>query len=195
SLGTYVPLPPNVHATSMMQWNLSLSQQFGKNWLATATYIGNRTNHILGANEQNMPVFSATATTANEQARRPLTLINATQGAYYSSIVQTDDGNSSSYHGLLLKVDHRFSNHFTWLTNYTWSHCISTYDFGGELAGNNYQNPANRQAEKADCNFDRRHIFNTSLVAESGGFGSGLAKFLTRNWQVAPIISLNSGQP
>jgi hypothetical protein len=195
SLGTYVTIPPHVHDTYMMQWNLSLSQQFGKNWLATATYIGNRTNHILGANEQNMPVFSATATAANEQSRRPLTLINATQGAYYSSIVQTDDGNSSSYHGLLLKLDHRFSNHFNWLTNYTWSHCISTYDFGGELAGNNYQNPNNRIGEKADCNFDRRHIFNSSMVVESGGLGTGFAKMLTKDWQLAPIVSLYTGQP
>jgi hypothetical protein len=195
TLGTYVSVPPNVHDTYMMQWNLSFSQQFGKDWLATATYIGNRTNHILGANEQNVPVFSATATTGNEQARRPLTLLNATQGAYYSSIVQTDDGNSSSYNGLLLKLDHRFSNHFTWLTNYTWSHCITTYDFGGELAGNNYQNPNNRNAEKCDCNFDRRHIFNTSLVAESAGLGNGFVKLLTKGWQVAPIISLYTGQP
>jgi hypothetical protein len=195
SLGTYVTIPPNVHDTYMMQWNLSFSQQFGKDWLATATYIGNRTNHILGANEQNLPQPSPTATAANEQSRRLLTLLNPAQGAFYSSIVQTDDGNSSSYHGLLLKLDHRFSHNFTWLTNYTWSHCISTYDFGGELAGNNYQNPNNRNAEKGDCNFDRRHIFNTSLVAESPGVGNGFAKLATKGWQVAPIISLYTGQP
>jgi hypothetical protein len=195
SLGTYVSIPPKVHDTYMMQWNLSFSQQIGKDWLATATYIGNRTNHILGANEQNLPQPSPTATTANEQARRLLTLLNPTQGAFYSSIVQTDDGNTASYNGLLLKLDHRFSNHFTWLTNYTWSHCISTYDFGGELAGNNYQNPNNRIGEKADCNFDRRHIFNTTLVAESPGLGNGFFRLLTKDWQVAPIISLYTGQP
>jgi hypothetical protein len=81
------------------------------------------------------------------------------------------------------------------LTNYTWSHCISTYDFGGELAGNNYQDPNNRAAEKANCNFDRRHIFNLSVVAVSPGFGSGFAKRVTANWQIAPGFSMNSGQP
>jgi hypothetical protein len=195
TLGTYVTIPPDVHDTYMMQWNFSYSRQFGKDWLATATYIGNRTNHILGAHEINMPLPSATATTSNEQARRPLTLLNPTQGAYYQSIVQTDDGNWANYHGLLLKLDHRFSHHITWLTNYTWSHCISTYDFGGELAGNNYQNPTNRNAEKGDCNFDRRHIFNTSMVVQSPGVGGGFARALTRDWQLAPIVSLFTGQP
>ena len=195
TLGTYVSIPPDVHDTYMIQWNFSYSRQIGKDWLATATYIGNRTDHILGAHEINMPLPSPTATTGNEQARRPLTLLNPTQGAYYASIVQTDDGNFADYHGLLLKLDHRFSHHITWLTNYTYSHCISTYDFGGELAGNNYQNPNNRNAEKADCNFDRRHIFNTSAVIQSGGLGSGFVNKLTKDWQLAPIISLYTGQP
>jgi hypothetical protein len=122
-------------------------------------------------------------------------LLNPTQGAYYSAIDQTDAGAVSTYHGLLLKAEHRFASHYTWLTNYTWSHCISTVDFGGELAGNGYQNPNNRNAEKADCNFDRRHIFNTSVVASSGGFGQGLLNKVTKDWQVAPILSLFTGQP
>ena len=195
SQGTYVSIPPNVPVEYTMQWNVSYQRQFAKDWLATATYIGNRTNHILGSNDINVPQPSPTATTSNEPQRRLLTLLNPTQGAYYSAIDQTDAGAVSSYNALLLKAEHRFASHYTWLTNYTWSHCISTWDFGGELAGNDYQNPNNRDAEKGDCNFDRRYIFNTSLVATSGGFGQGFVRGITRDWQIAPIISLDSGQP
>jgi len=174
SLGTYVTIPPNVHATYMMQWSFSYSRQIAKNWLATANYIGNRTNHILGASDINMPTPSPTATSAaaNEQARRPLTLINATQGAYYGSVLQTDDGATAHYNALLLRVEHRLSNHVSLLTNYTWSHCISDYDFNGELSSDAsyYQNPLNRDAERSDCNFDRRQVFNTSMVAVTGAF-------------------------
>ena len=195
SSGAYVTVPPNVHDTYMLQWNLSYQKQIAKDWLATATYIGNRTNHILGANDINSPVYMAGATVANEQARRPLSLINAAQGASYSTIIQTDDGVSSSYNGLLLKAEHRLSNHVSVLLNYTWSHCISTYDFGGDLAGNDYQNPNNRDNEKADCNYDRRHVFNASMVAVSGGVGTGFLRGATKDWQVAPLISLYTGQP
>ncbi len=79
--------------------------------------------------------------------------------------------------------------------NYTYSQCLSTYDFGGELAGNNYQNPNNRVGEMGRCNFDRRNIFNTSLVAISPGLGSGFANRLTKDWQVSPVISAYNGQP
>jgi hypothetical protein len=159
----------------MMQWNLSYQRQIGKDWLATINYLGNKTNHILGAHEINPAVYTGsttTSTTSNTNARRVLSLLNAAQGQFYSSIAQTDDGNNAHYNGLLLSLNHRFADHFTWLVNYTWAHCISTYDFGGELAGNNYQDPNNRAAERGPCNFDRRHIFNTSLVASSPGIGN-----------------------
>jgi hypothetical protein len=199
SLGTYVTIPPNVHATYMMQWSLSYSRQLAKNWLATASYIGNRTNHILGASDINTPTPSPTATSAsaNEQARRPLTLINATQGAYYGSILQTDDGANASYNALLIRLEHRLSSHVSMLTNYTWSHCISDYDFNGELSSDSsyYQNPLNRDAERSDCNFDRRQVFNLSMSAISGGLSSGIVRRLTKDWEVAPLVSLYSGQP
>ncbi len=194
--GTYVTIPPGVHATYMMQWNLSYQRQIGKDWLASINFLGNRTNHILGAHEINEAQnYLPGASTSNTNQRRITYLLNPAQGQYYSSIVQTDDGNNAHYNGLLISLNHRFASNFTWLVNYTWSHCISTYDFGGELAGNNYQDPNNRNAERGDCNFDRRQIFNTSLVAMSPGFGSGFAKKLTANWQVSPIFSAYSGQP
>jgi hypothetical protein len=197
SLGTYVTIPPNVHATYMMQWSLTYSRQIAKDWLATGSYIGNRTNHILGASDINMPTPSPTATASNEQARRPLTLINPTQGAYYGSILQTDDGATASYNAMLLRVEHRLSHNVSLLTNYTWSRCISDYDFNGELSSDAsyYQNPLNRDAEKGDCNFDRRQVFNTSMVATSGGLGQGVVRGITKGWQIAPLISLYTGQP
>jgi hypothetical protein len=83
------------------------------------------------------------------------------------------------------------------LTNYTWSHCISDYDFNGELSSDAsyYQNPLNRDAEKSDCNFDRRQVFNLSMSAISGGLSTGIVRGLTKDWEIAPLVSLYSGQP
>ncbi|HZL57757.1 MAG TPA: carboxypeptidase regulatory-like domain-containing protein, partial [Bryobacteraceae bacterium] len=87
------------------------------------------------------------------------------------------------------------SNHFTMLSNFTWSHCTSTWDFGGELAGTLYQNPTNRNGERGACSYDHRLNSFTSIVATSGGFGSGLVQQITGGWQLSPIIGLLSGQP
>src|SRR5262249_14892368 len=89
----------------------------------------------------------------------------------------------------------RFSHGFTLLTNYTNSVCISDFDFTGELGGSPNSQPFNRGADRGPCNFDVRHIFNTSAVAVSSVKGGNpwLGRLLS-NWQIAPIVRVTSGR-
>ena len=206
--GTYVSIPAQVKPTTVLQWNIAYQRQIASNWKASVSYVGNRTNHILAGHEVNPGIFlglgpctlagvnySVCSTTGNNQQRRFLSLINPTLGAPYSSIIQTDDGNVAHYNALGLSIEHRFSHHVNWLANYTYSQCLSTYDFGGELAGNNYQNPNDRRGEMGRCNFDRRNIFNSTVVAVSPGIGNGMVNQITKEWELSPIVSMYSGQP
>jgi hypothetical protein len=177
-----------------MQWNLSYQRQLGHDWLVTADYLGNASRHIWGSYDINSSVYIPGSSAATNN-RRLLYLQNPTLGQYYSTIEQTDDGGRAHYNALLLKASHRFAQHYTILSNYTWSHCISEVDFLGELAGTIYQNPNNREAERSNCAFDHRHIFNTSIVATSPGLGSGLLHKITKDWTVSPIGTLISGSP
>jgi hypothetical protein len=182
-----------------MQWNLSYQRQLNANWMMSATYIGNQTRHIWASTDVNYAVYTGsptTSTTSNTAQRRLTYLVNPSQGQYYGDIEQTDDGAVAAYNGLLLKVEHRLANHFTALSTFTWGHCTSDWDFGGELTGPLYQNPLNRSAEHGACSFDHRFNSTTSLVATSGSMGSSTAlKMITRNWQLSPIFSLLSGAP
>src|SRR5258708_3775524 len=55
--GTYINIPLNLRPTYVQQWNLVLEKQFRGDWLVSASYLGNRTNHLWLATESNMPVF------------------------------------------------------------------------------------------------------------------------------------------
>jgi len=194
--GTYVSIPPDLKVTYMMEWNLSYQRQIANNWVVKANYLGNASRHIWGSIDVNYAIPIAGATTSNTNNRRLTYLTNPTLGQYYADIQQTDDGANAEYHGLFLTVNHQFAHNFTWLTNYTWSHCTSSWDFAGELAGVVYQNPLNRQTgERGNCGYDHRQNFITSLVAMSPGFGTGVTRMLTKNWQVSPIINLFTGNP
>src|SRR5262249_35618381 len=159
----------NMRPTYVQQWNLSIDKQFGANWLVTASYLGNKTTHIWLGYDANAPVFipgndcssSSTAipthgagsspcsTTGNEQVRRRLNLLNPTIGSFFASISTATDEGSASYNGLLLSVNHRFSQNFTLLANYTYSHCIGTGEFGGELSASRLiANPSNFDADR-----------------------------------------------
>lgn len=212
--GVYINLPTNLRPSYVQQWNLAIDKQFGPSWLVSATYLGNRTNHIWLGYDANAPVFiagtdcaasssvipthgagtSPCSTTANEQVRRQLGLVNPTAGAFFSSISTATDNGNASYNGLLLSVNHRLNHNFTVLANYTYSHCMSLGDFGGELSSSRLiTDPNNFDGDRGNCSFDIRHIVNSSLVANSPRFSSGWARTLLSDWQLSGIIGYHTG--
>jgi len=89
----------------------------------------------------------------------------------YGSVNTMDDDAVAHYQGLLMSVQHRFANNFTFLANYTDSYCVSDADFGAALAGASNSQPFNRHADWGPCVFDTRSNFNVSLVANSSWKG------------------------
>jgi hypothetical protein len=195
--GTYIGIPENLPATSAMMWNLSYQRQITANWVVKANYVGNAGRHIWGSIDVNQAVGSIPcATTANTNTRRPTYLYNPTTGQYWAEIRQTDPGGNSEYHGLLLSAEHHFAHHYTILSTYTWSHCISSWDMAGELAGYLYRNSLNRATgERGNCGYDHRQIFATTMAATSPGVGGSFAKALTKDWQLSPVVSIFTGNP
>jgi len=200
--GVYVTIPGNMPVTGVMMWNLSYQRQIATNWVVKANYMGNAGRHILGSTDINQDIpgalgpNGAVASTANTNQRRATYLDNPTTGQYYANIQQSDPGGNSEYHGLLLSIERHFSGHYTILSNYGWSHCTSSWDMAGELAGVLYQNSFNRATgERGPCGYDHRQVFNTTLVATSPGVGNNVAKALTKDWQLSPVISLFTGNP
>lgn len=194
--GVYINMPRNTQPTYMAQWNVSYQRQFAGNWLASATYLGNKTTHLWVGSEVNPAVYiPGNSTTSNTNQRRLLYLQNPALGQYYASINQADEGSNAHYNAMLLSLQHRFNHGFTLLSNYTYSNCITDMDFTGELGGSPNSVPFNRSADRGLCNFDIRHVFNTSLVATSSVKGSPwMTRFLS-NWQLAPIIRATTGSP
>lgn len=191
----FVNIPQDLKPTYMTQWNVSYQRQLPGDWLASVTYLGNRTRHMWLTYDLNPAVYGPGATTGNTNTRRVLYLQNPSQGQYIANLFQTDDGANADYNGLLLSVQHRFRRNFTVLANYTWSHCIDDGDFTGDIRGAVYQIPNNRRADRADCGFDVRHLLNVSMVAQSPIHGNGLVGHVLGGWQIAPIVRAYTGIP
>jgi hypothetical protein len=198
--GAYIAFPSQGLPTNMQQWDFSYQNQLAANWVISITYVGNKTTHIWTGTAGNPAVYipgqcggSPCSTTGNTAQRRLLSLENPVAGAAISTLALADDGSNGEYHGLVLSAQHRFSNHYTLLTNYTWSHCIDEGDFGGDINGPQYQNPYNRNADRGNCGFDIRHNFNLSFVAAAPKFAGSWTNRLLGHWQLAPIFSVRSG--
>jgi Carboxypeptidase regulatory-like domain len=207
--GVYVNMPLNPKPTYVGQWNVTYQRQIGT-WMASASYLGNKSTHIWSGNgEQNPAVFlglsscvingvtySTCSTTSNTNQRRVLYLANPKLGASYASLNTSDDGAVAHYNGMLLSLQHRFSHGFTFGVNYTYSNCISDTEFGAALATPANSQPFNRHADWGPCIFDTRHNFNISATGISSvKSGSMVLNRLLSNWQASPLFHAASGQP
>jgi Carboxypeptidase regulatory-like domain/TonB dependent receptor len=198
--GVYYNMPLHLNPTYAAQWSVALQRQITPNWLVSATYLGSKTTHIWDAQELNPAVYipgmcsgKACSTTGNTNQRRVTYLLNPVTGAAYANIDSSDQGANSHYQGLLFSLQHRLSNNFTVLSNYTYSHCISNGDIGSELGGPTYENPNNRAQDRGNCNFDIRHNFNLSVIAVSPIRGTDWRGRILSQWQFAPIVTVRSG--
>jgi len=141
------------------------------------------------------------STTGNQNSRFLLTQLNPTQGNQIQgsgggSVIVGDEG-TANYNGLISSIQHRLSSTFSLLANWTWSKCLNIEDAQGDLAGTTVENPNNLALDYGPCGSDYRHIENVSLVAKSG-FNAHLnrsEKFIVDNWELAPLIHIQSGAP
>ena len=214
----YVLIPRHIQTPTVNQWTAGVEQDLGGGWNMSITYLGNKNSHLWLGAAINPAVYipgtwtgagscgaltispgtgKACSSTTNSNVRTVLSLINPTQGQGYSpTMTQIDDGANSSYNGVIAAIQHRMSKDFSFLANYTWSHCISVGDSPGDVAAPTYESTANKRLDRANCGYDVRHIFNTTLVASSR-FSSlhGFAGAFTNGWQLAPLVRITSGVP
>jgi len=197
--GQYINFPLNLHHMYHQQWDLSYQRQLAADWLVTVAYLGNKATHLRASVEENPAVYIPGASTvSNTQQRRMLTLLNPTQGSFYSNITLADDGVNTNYNALRVSAQHRFALHFTLLSIYTWSHCMQnaeTYGNRNSIGSASYQNPYNRNGDISPCDFDLRHNWTNSLIYEMPQFGDRAVNAIVGHWQLGTLVTVHTGFP
>jgi hypothetical protein len=201
----------NMPTTEMHSWNLSIQRQLAADWLVSASYVGNETEHLWTSTQVNQPQFlglgpctlpngvsyPTCSTTANYDQRRTLSLTNPAKGQLLGYLDVYDPGGTQSYNGLILSVQHRFNKGLTVNGNYTWSRCIGDFYIGNTTPnpGTGYQVPDNRRYDRGNCAFDRRGNLNISGAYEIQNFNNHMARILATGWRISPIFRYLTGAP
>jgi hypothetical protein len=206
--GVYAFSDPNLKNPQVNTWNIAIQRQVGQ-WLLSGSYIGNHTAHLWSSTELNPEIYIPGACAAgqygltaagpcsstsanNTAARRKLTLLNPTWGPSYSTMAWVDGGATSSYNGMLLSAQHRLSNNFSVLANWTYSHCVADPSTT-EVTGPSYVDPNNRSADRSNCGSDHREQINISGILTSPHMNGHFAGILLNGWQASPIFHWSTG--
>ncbi len=185
-------------------WTLTFEQQFSRNYLFSAAYVGTRGTHLLRFATPNfgpnvLPVVTGAFLLGG--AETVFTGFSAPPGPGFSrtfpflgSFTSIESNANSTYHSLQLQLDKRLTRGLQFTSAYTWSHAIDEVSDVFDLAGTRAfpQNGLNRENERGDASFDLRHRFVSSAIWD--------LPFASRNvivggWQLAGILTMQTGQP
>ena len=125
--------PNSLNNPYTQQWNFGIEQQLGKDWVLSMDYIGSHTINLEQPIDLNSPAaFNRTAagqvrSAAAANATRPILPVN---GGYRQVLAIMNMG-SAYYDGLQVNLRKQFTNHFSLLASYTWSHDINTVEWDG----------------------------------------------------------------
>ena len=185
----HTPLPKNY------QWTLSVERQFGQNYSASLTYVGNHGFDLSFPVDINQVPESKLS--SNDQQFRPYPIFQSINGSTNNAL--------SIYNALEAVLNKRMSYGLQFSINYTWSHFLDDLDsagFGAREGFQNYQNSFDPSANYSNGNFDIRNMFKGQVIYQLP-FGRG-HQFLNNNlvldellgrWQVSSVYVIEGGNP
>src|SRR5579864_4711595 len=206
---------PQIH-----QMDLTLERDLGWGTVVSASYLGSLGRElpnfadtnictstsqttVLASGAAGPPCAAPGTLTYNVIGGGPISVATITEpifkqrvDARFGSLTDIFSGTNSSYHALVLQVNHRMSHNLQFGANYTWSHAI---DFGQNQSTfsdtNDLLIPFNILAEKGNSIYDVPNRFVANAVMTSPWKRNGWAGWFVNNWELDPIFSIQNGLP
>jgi hypothetical protein len=203
--------PYDMPTPYQQSWNLSIQRQIGNDWLVSASYLGSNMIHLWGNQSLNPAIYipgtsctingasyNPCSSLGNTDARRLFSFQRPADGAKIGYVAIADFGGIQQYNGMLLSIERR-ARGVTVNSNYTLSHCIgpyvTLYDARALWPYETYTDRNNRDADRGNCDSDRRHIFNLTSVAETPQFSKPVLRMMASGWKLSGIYRVSSGSP
>jgi outer membrane receptor protein involved in Fe transport len=208
--------PENVQP-EVDQWNLGVEHQLPGQVVLTVEYVGTKGTHLsilenlnqqyfdslgracvaVGAASPNCPTLGAPG------AQTAVGLAPYLEYSNLGAVEWRNNVGNSTYHGLEVSANKRYSKGLSFTTAYTWSHSIdsSMEQLYGGGSNTFLQNMHDLTQWRGNSDFDTRHRLSVSGVYDLP-FGpkkayltEGPLSQIMRGWRMSTISALHSGRP
>jgi len=182
----------NFEMPYVQQYNLGVQYEVARNWLVDVSYVGSVGHKLFRLRDINQGLAPG-----GSGLLSPGLSSLAAQG-FGAHVVQSSA--DSSYNSLQAGLTKRLSFGLQFLLAYTYSHSLDEYSGDASGTSDNSVVPGNQATlnDRASSDFDRRHRFVLSYIYDLPTFykgGSRAGKLLMNDWQVAGILTFQSGTP
>jgi hypothetical protein len=163
----------------VQQWNLNIQRLFARSITVEVGYVGSKSSHFDSPRTVNPYVFGTT--TRIYPAWGPIENISLDA--------------AGNYHGLLTKMEKRFSQGLTFIQTYTYSKAM--FDSFACCGAQRHNNPYNWSLEKGLSESDQRHRATSAWLYELPFYAGrrNLKGQLFGGWQLNGVLVLETGMP
>jgi hypothetical protein len=183
-------IDPHFRDAYVQHWNLGYQRKLPTNIVFDVTYVGNKGTRLVKTVDVNQAIPVAGLSQTPAQSRRPFPA--------YGAIPLLESSGNSTYHGLLGRLERRFSSGLGFLASYTYGHAIDD-----STGANVTQDARNLKADRGNSDFDARHRLALSYVYQlpfgrGRTFGENWSMRLNDvlgGWEVSGISTFQSGRP
>ncbi|MDX6304898.1 MAG: hypothetical protein QOI77_1867 [Blastocatellia bacterium] len=192
--GVYVD--PNLSTPYVQQFNLGVQWEFAKNTVLEVGYVGNKGTKLLQLINVNQPIYAPA--TNSFVTRLAAGSILSTNKNVTGGVHQVQTSSNSRYNSLQATLTRRFSQGLQLTAAYTFGRSYDYYNGTpvnelASLAGDQYD--WKRNYGRSDFNREHRLVISGAYDLPKSKSGSGTARALLNNWQIAGIAVFQSGLP
>ncbi len=177
-------------------WNLSVEQQFGRDFALHLAYVGSQSYHQVFPLDLNPGIYNPQPYISNGALIIPQTGDRTTY-TNFAEILQNTSAGTANYHSLQAGIEKRLSHNLQFQSNFTWARTNDTFTGNSISFGNALPDPFNIRYNlgRSDLNIP---IISVSNFVYSTPQLAGHAQILRQTlggWEVSGIYTLQSGLP
>ena len=181
-----ISFQPDLRTPFLQQWHGSVQRELGAGSTVEVSYVGSRGHNLIRGRDINQPAPSAN-------------VFNLRPNPFFADILAIESQARSRYHALQVRYQQRLRHGLSVLSSYTFgkSEDDASGFFSSSGDANAPQDHNDPGAEYGRSGFDVRHRFSLSFAYDLP-FGSGAPGWsdtLVRDWQLAGIVTLQTGRP
>jgi hypothetical protein len=174
-------VPDNYGVGDAQQWTFNIQRALPRNMVFEIGYVGSKSSHF------DRPRTFNAINLLEGQRQKPF--------PQWGNIELITTDASGNYHGLLTKVEKRFSEGLTFLATYTWSKAM--FDSFAGNGADRHNSPFDLKSEKGLAETDLRHRATASWLYELPFFRTrkDLVGRIIGGWQTNGVLTLETGMP